>query len=147
MYNTSPDTLSGLFIVGGILAQRNYQPNFKKTSGRSFTGGKDTQLHNMYDAAWKSYRIKFLSHNKLCYACGKPATVVDHVIPHIGNERLFKKTDNHIPLCETDHNRITALFDKKYRAGNPVTPKLKWLADSRLARGLTFRVVVMPSYP
>jgi len=98
---------------------------------------------------WRNYAAKFLAINKECYACGKPATVVDHLKPHKGDEFLFKKTDNHIPLCTSCHNTVTSKFDRYYRQGDSIENKIKWL--SRL-RGVTDgwfpkKVKVLPSYP
>jgi 5-methylcytosine-specific restriction protein A len=40
------------------------------------------------------------------------ATVVDHIVPHRGDERLFwDSVNNWQSLCESCHNRATVLFD------------------------------------
>jgi 5-methylcytosine-specific restriction endonuclease McrA len=39
------------------------------------------------------------------------ATRVDHIEPHGGNEELFWRESNHQSLCESCHNRKTAIFD------------------------------------
>jgi 5-methylcytosine-specific restriction endonuclease McrA len=129
------------------MAQRNYQPKHKKDGSKSFNGRK--KIDQMYDKNWESYRKKFLEINPECYACGKPANVVDHLKPHQGDERLFKKTDNHIPLCTVCHNTVTSLFDYKYRAGNPITQKIQWLNRKRIP-GMEWnpkKVKVLPCYP
>lgn len=95
---------------------------------------------------WRNYRARFLEANGRCYACGATATVVDHVVPHMGDVALFEKTDNHIPLCERCHNTITAKFDRRFIKGTEPTAKLQWLADSRKRLDLTFRVKVLPGY-
>lgn len=125
------------------MAIRSYKPNHAG-AGRRFNPNKDRD--NLYDREWEKYRLHFLNQNPRCYACGVSATVVDHLIPHKGDEDLFKKLDNHIPLCKSCHDKATALFDKKYRPGQPIKSKLEWLAWSRASRELTFRVKVMPSY-
>jgi len=125
---------------------KKYTPRHKReSSGRRFNGRKD--IDAMYGPEWESYRGKFLAINPRCYACGERATVVDHITPHKGDAKLFEKTDNHLPLCKRDHDRVTALFDMRYRSGNTIEPKLKWLKNSRVSRDLTFRVKVLPSYP
>jgi 5-methylcytosine-specific restriction endonuclease McrA len=116
------------------MSQRNYQPNHKRqNSSRTFNGRK--HIDDMYDSKWESYRQRFLKFNSECYACGKPAVVVDHLKPHQGDVKLFKKLDNHIPLCVVCHNTVTTLFDRKYRAGNPITPKISWLNRKRIPGG------------
>ena len=70
-----------------------------------------------YGAEWNKQRDQFLNENPLCADCGKrgyivPATVVDHIIPHKGNDVLFWDQTNWQPLCESCHNRKTATEDK-----------------------------------
>lgn len=44
----------------------------------------------------------------MCEAEGKAtaATVVDHIVPHKGDQALFWDTDNWQPLCEPCHNSV-----------------------------------------
>jgi 5-methylcytosine-specific restriction protein A len=129
-----------------VKKSRNYQPRHKREpTGRKFNGRK--VIDSMYDEAWVRYRAKFLKENPRCYACGEPATVTDHLRPHQGDKGLFEKTDNHIPLCKRDHDTVTAKFDMRFKAGNSIEPKIRWLSQLRAMRGLTFRVKVLPSYP
>jgi 5-methylcytosine-specific restriction endonuclease McrA len=102
----------------------------------------------MYDGGWERYRIRFLRVNPECYACAKKSVVVDHLVPHQGDERLFKKLDNHIPLCISCHNTVTAKFDRNYVAGSPITEKIKWLNQNRMPGdgGNPRRVKVLSSY-
>lgn len=100
----------------------------------------------MYDHEWEKYRTRFLSINSTCYACGTKASVVDHLIPHKGDETLFKKLDNHIPLCKRCHDTVTAYFDKNYVKNSSIEPKLKWLQKTRIDYCITSRVKVLPSY-
>lgn len=121
------------------------------TPVRSLSGGQKyngrAHIDAMYDANWNRYREKFLHINGLCYSCGTKSTVVDHLIPHKGDNFLFRKTDNHIPLCAKCHNTVTGLFDYKHRVGDSIDGKLRWIASMRNSRDLTFKVKVMPSYP
>lgn len=126
---------------------KNYQPRHRSgASGRAFNGKK--QMDGLYrgNEDWRKYRDRFLEANSRCYSCGTASTVVDHVTPHLGDVALFERLDNHIPLCERCHNTVTAKFDRRYVRGEPVAKKLKWLSDNRLAKSLTFRVKVLPSY-
>lgn len=128
------------------MAQRNFAPKHRSAVGRKFDGRK--RINDMYDERWNAYRRRFLAINCECYACGKPATVVDHLKPHQGDEYLFKKTDNHIPLCVVCHNTVTAKFDMRYVAGNPITDKIQWLNRKRIPGGEwnPKKVKVLPSY-
>ncbi|WP_460274261.1 HNH endonuclease signature motif containing protein [Celeribacter sp. ULVN23_4] len=41
----------------------------------------------------------------VCVRCGAPATVVDHIIPHKGDDRLFWDKTNWQALCKPCHDR------------------------------------------
>lgn len=65
-----------------------------------------------YDSRWRKARAAFLQRNPLCNECMKhgrltPATVVDHVIPHRGDQKLFWDEDNWQALCKRCHDRKT----------------------------------------
>ena len=65
-----------------------------------------------YDARWRKARTAFLQRNPLCNECMKrgritPATVVDHIIPHRGDRKLFWDEQNWQPLCKSCHDRKT----------------------------------------
>lgn len=108
----------------------------------------DGQAHwkEMYDSQWEDYRRRYLAINQSCYSCGQRSEVVDHLVPAKGDERLFRKLDNHIPLCKSCHNTVTAKFDRRYRPGDHINQKLQWIANNRLKFDLTFRVKVLPKY-
>lgn len=62
---------------------------------------------------WRRLRRRFLQENPLCVECKKvgrltAATVVDHIIPHKGDEKLFWDEDNLQALCKSCHDRKTA---------------------------------------
>lgn len=70
-----------------------------------------------YDARWRKEREEFLDLHPLCIECKKkdyinPATVVDHIQPHKGDQNLFWDKSNWQPLCETHHNIKTATEDR-----------------------------------
>lgn len=65
-----------------------------------------------YDKRWRKARGLFLRKHPLCEECRKrgaltPATVVDHIIPHRGDELLFWDEANWQPLCRACHDRKT----------------------------------------
>lgn len=122
-----------------------YKPNSFK-SGKSYSGSKPRNARKSgYDKDWDKYRFRFLHHNPQCYACSAKATVVDHIVAHKGDPVLFKKLDNHLPLCSPCHNHITARFD---RHATPMTEeKIKYLHEQRKSLNITTKVKVLPSYP
>jgi 5-methylcytosine-specific restriction protein A len=55
---------------------------------------------------WRKARTEFLTTRPYCRMCGSNANVVDHIIPHRGNDRLFWDRTNWQPLCTPCHNRV-----------------------------------------
>lgn len=69
-----------------------------------------------YTYQWHKERKKFLAENPWCSECLKqgiytPATEVDHVIPHKGNQELFWDRNNWDSKCKSCHSRKTRLED------------------------------------
>lgn len=67
-----------------------------------------------YDETWKRRRAAYLSHNPICVLCGGVANVADH--HPVSRRDLVRQgvtdpdADHRLrPLCETDHNRETAV--------------------------------------
>lgn len=65
-----------------------------------------------YSSRWRRESKIFLRANPLCAECLKngkytQATVVDHIIPHRGDQTLFWDRQNWQPLCAECHTRKT----------------------------------------
>jgi 5-methylcytosine-specific restriction protein A len=74
----------------------------------SWRAGKTTSERG-YGWRWQKARFRFLSDNPLCVYCSKEgrtglADVVDHKIPHRGDDRLFWDEANWQPLCRLHHD-------------------------------------------
>jgi len=70
---------------------------------------RGTAAQRGYDNKWRRSRAMFLARNPLCVKCmreGKrvPATVVDHIVPHRGDRRLFWDINNWQSLCKNHHD-------------------------------------------
>ncbi len=70
-----------------------------------------------YNRRWQRARKKYLDAHPLCVRCiahGKvvSATVVDHIIPHRGDQRLFWDQKNWQPLCKSCHDSKTMTEDR-----------------------------------
>jgi len=62
-----------------------------------------------YDAQWRAYRKRYLAEHPLCIihlAKGEvvPSTVVDHEVPHKGDQVLFWDPNNHRAVCKPCHD-------------------------------------------
>ena len=63
------------------------------------------------DKRWRGrwgLRQQVLHYKPFCELCGRLASVVDHIIPHRGDEQLAFNSANLRPLCSTCHGRVTA---------------------------------------
>jgi 5-methylcytosine-specific restriction protein A len=72
-----------------------------------------------YDSRWRKARLLYLAEHPLCVECAKknrvePAKVVDHIVPHKGDELLFWDPSNWQSLCKHHHDRKTASEDGGY---------------------------------
>lgn len=80
-----------------------------------------------YDGRWRQARLAFLDDNPLCIVCQSqglltPATVIDHIIPHRGNQARFWDMTNWQALCKSCHDTKTATIDRKLTTALLPTP-------------------------
>ena len=73
---------------------------------------RESAVARGYDSRWQKARARFLKRNPLCVSCLgvkklTPATVVDHMLPHRGDRRLFWDEANWQPLCKACHDKKT----------------------------------------
>lgn len=93
---------------------QNLQPLVPAPWSIGWRAGKSSAASRGYGHAWRKARDAFLYAHPLCRACetGMPArvtaaTVVDHIVPHRGNQELFWHEANWQPLCARHHNAKT----------------------------------------
>ena len=75
----------------------------------SWRAGRTSSTARGYGYRWQRAREAFLAEHPLCVMCQaegrvEPATVVDHVVPHRGDERLFWDRGNWQSLCARCHS-------------------------------------------
>ena len=80
--------------------------------GTSWRADKQTAAQRGYGAKWQRERLVFLRQHPICAACQEDgaltrATVVDHAIPHRGDQALFWDRKNWSPLCRPHHDEKT----------------------------------------
>lgn len=83
---------------------------------------------------WRAERVAFLAAHPLCRECERkgrivPAAVVDHIVPHKGNEGAFWDAGNWQPLCKPCHDAKTAREDGGF-VGHSWHPE--WLMPPRV---------------
>jgi len=89
-------------------ARRDTEKQYDKQRGNANDRG--------YGHKWRKERLDYLAVNPLCVTCKTngnivAAVVVDHIIPHKGDEKLFWRRSNWQALCIVCHNRKTATQD------------------------------------
>src|SRR5579875_1851081 len=78
---------------------------------RSYDMNRESSSKRGYNHRWRVARKHYLMRNHTCVSCGQLATVIDHIIPHRGNQSLFWDMNNWQPLCKSCHDRKTATED------------------------------------
>lgn len=85
--------------------------------GKLHVHDRTTSSGRGYNSKWRKARSRYLKAYPLCKLCkqqGKlvKATVVDHIIPHRGDEQLFWDESNWQPLCKSCHDHKTMTEDR-----------------------------------
>jgi 5-methylcytosine-specific restriction protein A len=83
---------------------------------RSYQAQAWRSLYNT--AHWKALRFHQLSQDPLCCMCKAQntitiATIVDHKIPHKGDERLFFDENNLQSMCKPHHDAAKQAEEKR----------------------------------
>jgi len=96
----------------------------KRERDRDHDRKRDPVVRALYRSKrWRTERLAFLRAHPLCIECRRhdvirPATVVDHIDPHRGDEAVFWDRTRWQALCAPCHSRKTASQDGGF--GNPV---------------------------
>lgn len=100
----------------GEVVESGYCEKHTKQKRKISERRRKSSTERGYDSRWRRYRTVFLKKNPLCVSCQEegiitPATVVDHIVPHKGDMKLFWDTSNHQALCKRCHDIKTATED------------------------------------
>lgn len=97
------------------LTRERYCEKHRKAS---YDDRRESAAKRGYGSKWAKARLAFLAEHptcecERCKASGQPlpADVVDHIIPHRGNQKLFWDTKNWQAMNHVCHNRKTARED------------------------------------
>jgi 5-methylcytosine-specific restriction endonuclease McrA len=92
-------------------------PRLATSSAPSWRTGKTTTGRG-YGCRWQKARDQYLRLHPLCVYClerdGRPvaARIVDHKVPHRGDERLFWDVENWQALCKPCHDSVKAAEER-----------------------------------
>jgi len=83
----------------------------RRKQRQAYDQRRGTAARRGYDSWWRKARTVFLAEHPLCSDPfgrhgGRPvaASVVDHIIPHRGDQGLFRDPDNWQALCKLCHD-------------------------------------------
>lgn len=82
----------------------------KPSGAKRIGSGSPKDWQRLYSLpGWRRASRDYRAANPLCRTCqqsgrDEPVAVVDHIIPHRGNMRLFWSRDNWQPLCLACHH-------------------------------------------
>lgn len=91
-----------------------------------------TAAQRGYGHAWRKCREGHLLKHPDCVRCGKIASVVDHIVPHRGDQQKFWDENNRQSMCATCHSSYKQRLEKSGRVvgcdvnGMPVDPNHNW---------------------
>lgn len=98
---------------------------------------RETDKARLYGRRWREARKSYLASHPLCVYCADlgrvtAATVIDHIVPHRGNETLFWRIENWQALCQPCHDGAKAELENTGTlrgcdtSGTPVDPNHPW---------------------
>ena len=91
-----------------------------QTKQPSWRTDKRSSSERGYTAAWRKARNAYLYEHPLCVYCEREgkvtaANVVNHKIPHRGDQQLFWNIENWESLCFTHHNSDAQMSERSGR--------------------------------
>jgi 5-methylcytosine-specific restriction protein A len=109
----------------GALTTERFCADHAKAEQQRIDQARGSAASRGYDHRWQKARKLFLNAHPLCAEHGrkgelKSASVVDHIRPHKGDQRLFWDRSNWQSLCKDCHDLKTARHDGAF--GRPVAP-------------------------
>ena len=104
-----------------------------------------TSAQRGYGSKWQQAREAWLRKHPLCRMCSElgrvvPATVVDHIVPHRGDMRLFWDSSNWQSLCKTCHDSHKQRAEKSGAvvgcdlSGLPIDPNHPWRGAGQISK-------------
>jgi 5-methylcytosine-specific restriction protein A len=93
----------------------------QKANQKQVESRRESAHKRGYGTKWRAARAGFLRSNPFCVHCMAkglvvPATEVDHIVPHKGDQVLFWDAKNRQALCKSCHSTKTATEDGGFGA-------------------------------
>ena len=98
------------------LSHDRYCEKHRRKTSRRTDRVRGTSAACGYGSRWRKARVAYLKAHPTCVECSKDerftaATMVDHIVPHRGDARLFWDRSNWQALCAECHCRKMARED------------------------------------
>lgn len=99
------------------------QPEVRAEQAKRYDERRGSARARGYDARWERARIVYLSQHPLCVCCKAngvvhEASLIDHVIAHRGDRRLFWDVSNWQALCKWCHDNVKSPLERSAAAGH-----------------------------
>lgn len=96
---------------------------------RSFDSNRPSARKRGYDARWEATAERYKENHPWCLGCtaigvSRRTEVVDHIVPHRGNQKRFWDANNWQPACAWHHNAIKPGLERQYREGKLTASEL-----------------------
>lgn len=122
---------------------KSFRPSHLGTvqqSQRDYETRRGSARQRGYTAQWDRVAAAFKRDNPLCIGCEavdrvELASVVDHIIPHKGDDTLFWDQANWQPCCTKHHDIVKQQLERQYEQGLLNASDLR--LDSKAAVHLT----------
>ncbi|WP_433762040.1 HNH endonuclease [Brucella anthropi] len=122
---------------------KSFRPSHLGTvqqSQRDYEARRGSSRERGYTARWDRAAVAFKRDNPLCIGCEaidrvELASVVDHIIPHKGDDVLFWDQANWQPCCTKHHDIVKQQLERQYEQGLLNAADLR--LDSKAAVHLT----------
>ena len=93
---------------GYCLRHKGLADRKKKGPFRGTVRSSSSPYNGLYRTArWRRERRAFLEEHPFCAVCGGTSTLVDHIVPHHGDEIVFWDQRNWQALCASCHSAKT----------------------------------------
>ncbi len=119
------------FFVGGVMPKSApmFRPHGKSRKAqvaerkKRYDDRRESSARRGYGGKWRRARHRFLMDNPLCVCCEKDgqvseARVVDHIMPHGGDLKLFWKRWNWQALCKRCHDGRKQSVEALWKIGH-----------------------------
>ncbi|KAB2730721.1 HNH endonuclease [Brucella intermedia] len=104
---------------------KSFRPSHLGTvqqSQRDYEARRGSARERGYTARWDRAAAAFKRDNPLCIGCEavdrvELASVVDHIIPHKGDDALFWDQANWQPCCTKHHDIVKQYLERQFEQG------------------------------